>query len=34
MAMGRYQAEVGRVPFGGPGALASRIPALPRSLDV
>ncbi|MDX2036522.1 MAG: squalene--hopene cyclase [Isosphaeraceae bacterium] len=36
MALGRYRAEVGlaAVANSGPGALASRIPALPRSLDV
>jgi squalene-hopene/tetraprenyl-beta-curcumene cyclase len=34
MALARYKAAVGRVSRETPGALASRIPALPRSLEV
>jgi squalene-hopene/tetraprenyl-beta-curcumene cyclase len=34
MALARYRAEVGRLPVTTPGPLASRVPALPRALDV
>jgi squalene-hopene/tetraprenyl-beta-curcumene cyclase len=34
MAVSRYQAAVGRLPVGAPAPLASRIPAMPRPLDV
>jgi squalene-hopene/tetraprenyl-beta-curcumene cyclase len=34
MALARYKAALGRLPQRNPGALASRIPALPRALDV